>query len=146
MSEYLGDVMIIDADGQILGRLASKVAKKLLEGESIVIVNSEKAIISGSKVTVFGEYREMRQKGSPEKGPYYPRMPDQILKRTVRGMLPYKKLRGRDAYSRLKVYIGIPDEYSGEKTVKIEDADMVRLGSIKYIRLGELSKKLGATW
>ena len=138
--------MIIDADGQILGRLASKVAKLLLEGESVIIVNSEKAVISGSKVTVFREYKEMRRKGSPEKGPYFPRMPDQILKRTVRGMLPHKRSRGREAFSRLKVYIGVPKEYKDEKLIRIEGADMKRLGSIKYIRLEELSGKLGATW
>lgn len=138
--------MIIDADGLILGRLSSEVAKRLLEGEEIIIVNAEKAIISGSKVNVFREYKEMRDKGSPEKGPYFPKMPDQILKRTVRGMLPFKKSRGREAYSRLKIYIGVPDAYKDQTLTRIEDADMKRLGSIKYIKLEELSKKLGAKW
>ncbi len=138
--------MIINADGLILGRLASKVAKLLLEGESVVIVNSEKVVISGSKVSVLNDYKQMRGKGSPEKGPYFPRMPDQILKRTIRGMLPHKKTRGREAFSRLKVYIAIPEEYKGEELAKIEGVDMKRLGSIKHIRLDELSGKLGARW
>ncbi|MHC1584820.1 MAG: 50S ribosomal protein L13 [Candidatus Syntropharchaeia archaeon] len=135
---------VIDADGLILGRLASITAKRLLNGESIVIVNAEKAIISGSKVTTFEEYRTMREKGSKEKGPYFPRMPDRILKRTVRGMLPYKKARGREALSRLRVYIGVPDEYKDIEKESIEEAHMNRLSSFKYIKLGELSRKLGA--
>ncbi|MDY6958014.1 MAG: 50S ribosomal protein L13 [Halobacteriota archaeon] len=138
--------MIIDAEGLILGRLSSVVAKRLLEGEEITIINAEKAVVSGSKVAVFKEYKQMRDKGSTEKGPYYPRMPDQILKRTVRGMLPFKRLRGREAYARLRVYIGVPDEFKDQPSEKIENADMNRLGTVKYIRLDELSTRLGAKW
>ena len=138
--------MIIDAEGLILGRLSSVVAKRLLEGEEIIIINAEKAVVSGSKVAVLNDYKQMRNKGSKEKGPYYPRMPDQILKRTVRGMLPFKRLRGREAYARLRVYIGVPYEYKGQPSEKIENADMNRLGTIRYIRLEELSTRLGAKW
>jgi large subunit ribosomal protein L13 len=83
-------------------------------------------------------------RGKPEFGPYFPKRPDRILKRTVRGMLPYKRARGRDAMSRLKVYVGIPMELSNKEAVKIEEASMDRLSSNKYLRLGDVSKKLGA--
>jgi large subunit ribosomal protein L13 len=132
--------MIVDANGLILGRLASNVAKRLIDGEEIIIVNAEKAIISGSKVNVLKEYKEMREKGSKEKGPYFPRMPDKILKRTIRGMLPYKKKRGAEALSRLRVYIGVPDEY---KNLLAADYTKRRLGG-RYVRLGEVSERLGA--
>lgn len=135
---------VIDADSLILGRLASIVAKRLLKGEEIFVINAENAIVSGSKVSTLKEYKEMRDKGSKEKGPYFPRMPDKILKRTVRGMLPYKKHKGRSALKRLKVYIGAPDELKNEKTENIPEANMNRLSSIKYIKLGEISRKLGA--
>ncbi|MFQ6120444.1 MAG: 50S ribosomal protein L13 [Methanosarcinales archaeon] len=135
---------VIDADSLILGRLASIVAKRLLNGEEIFVINAENAIVSGSKASTLKEYKEMRDKGSKEKGPYFPRMPDRILKRTVRGMLPYKKHKGRFALKRLKVYIGVPDELKNEKTETIPEADMNRLSSIKYIKLGEISRKLGA--
>src|SRR5665647_3512969 len=82
---------VIDANGLILGRLASTVAKQLLSGDDkIYIVNAEKAIISGSKAATLREYRETRERGATEFGPYFPKRPDRILKRTIRGMLPYK--------------------------------------------------------
>ena len=135
---------IIDANGLILGRLASTVAKQLLSGdEEIFIINAEKAVISGSKASTLKEYRETRERGATEFGPYFPKRPDRILKRTIRGMLPYKRARGRDAMSRLKVYVGIPYELKGSETITIPDADMRLLSSNKYVELGEGSQKIG---
>jgi large subunit ribosomal protein L13 len=138
--------MIIDASGLILGRLASMAATQLLAGEEIHIVNAEKAIISGQKESIYGEYSEMRTKGSRERGPYFPRRPERILKRTVRGMLPYKKKRGRDAMSRLRVYVGVPREFEGMKFESPTDAKVSRLVSAKYVELGEISRKLGSNF
>jgi large subunit ribosomal protein L13 len=136
---------VIDANGLILGRLASTVAKQLLSGdEEIYIVNAEKAVISGSRATTLKEYRETRERGSMEFGPYFPKRPDRILKRTIRGMLPYKRARGRDAMSRLKVYVGVPSELKDTETITIADADMRLLSSSKYIELGEVSQKMGS--
>lgn len=135
---------VIDADRLILGRLASITAKQLLEGETIVIINAEKVLISGGKRRTFLDYLRMRERGSKEKGPYFPRMPDQILKRTIRGMLPYKRKRGRDALSRLRVCIGVPEEYSNIVPARIEEASADRLSTYKFTRLGDVSRKLGA--
>ncbi|MCL7474658.1 MAG: 50S ribosomal protein L13 [Methanosarcinales archaeon] len=135
---------VVNADGMILGRLASILAKRLLAGEEIQIVNAEKIVISGDKVTTFTEYKQSVDRGNREFGPYYPKRPDHIVKRTIRGMLPYKRARGRDAMDRLKTYIGVPEELRREEAVSIEGANMNRLSSVKYIRLGELSTKLGA--
>ncbi len=133
---------MIDADNMILGRLASHVAKRLLNGDEIVIVNAEKSVIIGNKKTIIEDYLERRKIGSVRKGPYYPRMPDRILRRTVRGMLPMKRARGKEAYRRLKVYMGIPREYENEEFEKIEDAKNNKLQG--FITLGELSRHLGA--
>ncbi len=138
--------MIIDASGMILGRLASVAATCLLAGEEVRIVNAEKAVISGRKVSVYREYTEMRNKGSTEKGPYFPRRPERILKRTVRGMLPHKKKRGRDALSRLKVYVGVPTEFRGMELERLASADMKRLSTGKYVELGNLSRRLGSSF
>ena len=136
---------VIDANGLIMGRLASTVAKQLLSGDDeIYIVNAEKAVISGSRATTLKDYRETRERGATEFGPYFPKRPDRILKRTVRGMLPYKRAKGRDAMSRLKVYVGVPSELKGAETITIADADMRLLSSSKYIELGEVSQKLGS--
>lgn len=136
---------VIDANGLIMGRLASTVAKQLLSGDDkIYIINAEKAVISGSRATTLKDYRETRERGATEFGPYFPKRPDRILKRTVRGMLPYKRARGRDAMSRLKIYVGVPSELKGAETITIADADMRRLSSSKYIELGEVSQKMGS--
>ena len=99
------DFKIVNAEGHVLGRISSIIAKKLLEGEKIVVVNAEKVIITGSKEVVFERYKTKYDRGSKEKGPYFPRHPEKIFKRTVRGMLPWKSKRGREAYRRLRVFI-----------------------------------------
>jgi large subunit ribosomal protein L13 len=137
-------MVLINADGLIVGRLASLVAKKLLEGDEVNIINAEKAILSGAKATTFREYQEAYVRGSKEHGPYFPKRPDAILKRTVRGMLPDKTQRGKDAMARFQVYIGTPTEFHGQPSITLEQASVNRLSSYKYMQLGELSKLLGA--
>ncbi|MGM0771600.1 MAG: 50S ribosomal protein L13 [Halobacteriota archaeon] len=135
---------VIDANGLIMGRLASNVAKRLLAGEEISIVNAENAVISGSKVTTFEEYDEIRNMGTREFGPYFPKRPDRILKRTVRGMLPYKRPRGRQAMANLKIYVGVPSDLKNAELTTVDGANMTRLSSNKYVTVGDLSRKLGA--
>lgn len=137
-------MVLINAQGLIVGRLASIVARKLLEGEEVTIINAEKAILSGSKASTFREYKQTVDRGTTEKGPYYPRRPDAIVRRTVRGMLPYKAQRGKDAMARLRVYIGTPSEFEGQQAATLEKASVDRLSSYRYMELGELSKQLGA--
>ena len=137
---------IIDANGLILGRLASNVATRLLAGEKIDIINAEMAVVSGKSATIFKEYRDMIEIGSAEYGPYFPRRPERILKRTVRGMLPYKRQSGRKAMANLKVHVGVPAEFVGMETETIEGASMNRLSSRKYVRLGDVSRKLGSNF
>ena len=57
---------IIDASGCIVGRLASSVAKGLLNGEQIHVINAEQAVISGTKKMVFTEYVEKRNLNNRE--------------------------------------------------------------------------------
>ncbi len=133
---------VIDADNLIMGRLASHVAKLLISGEEVAIVNAEKTIISGRKKSIIAEYHQKRTVGGPRKGPFFPRMPDRILKRTVRGMIPYKKATGKEAFKRLKVYIGVPKELEGKSLGTVEGASAE--GKIRCIELGEISRELGA--
>lgn len=135
-------MIVIDANGLILGRLSSTIAKKLLNGDEIVIINAEKSIITGKKKMVFEEYRKMREISHKRKGPHYPRQPDMILKRTIRGMIPYQSPHGRKAYKNLKVYIGIPKEFEGKKTQTIKEALSETVN--QFVKLGEVSQYLGA--
>jgi len=110
---------IIDATNAVVGRLASYVAKEVLKGEEIAIVNSEKAIIVGKKKILKQKFKENRSKhGSSQKGPSYPTLPKNILKRSIRGMLPHTKERGKEALGRVKCYDGIPKDLEGKKTIK----------------------------
>lgn len=138
--------VIIDANGAILGRLASNVAKRLLTGEEIVIVNAEMAVISGPPKSKAADWAHKRERGGPHKGPFYPRYPDRLIKKVVSGMLPAKSWaegsRGRAALARLKVYIGCPDQFAG-KAEKIKIKTAVEL-SCKYMTLQQLCRQLGA--
>jgi large subunit ribosomal protein L13 len=139
-------VTIIDADGLLLGRMASVVAQRALAGEEIAIVNAEKAIVSGNRAHVLTNYDLKRKRGSREGGPFFPRRPDHIVKRTIRGMLPYKRERGIAAFKKVKVYVGIPYEFTGMETETLELAHIDRLSSTRYVTIGTISTFLGAKY
>lgn len=115
-------MLYIDANDMVLGRLASTVAKKLLNGESVCVVNAERSVIMGRPESTLAEYKEKRARGDPYHGPFFPRTPERIFKRTVRGMLPYKTARGSEALKRLKVFISIPNELKGKEFMVIKNA------------------------
>lgn len=138
--------MIINGEGHILGRLSSVIAKKLLEGEEVVVVNADKVILTGSKEWAYNRYKQRRDRKSISNprllGPKYPRRPDDIFRRTVRGMLPYKKSKGREAYKGLKAFVGVPSQFKDEELKQVPQAVA---GNIKKgMELGEVSQLLGA--
>ena len=135
-------MIVIDAKNCIAGRLASHVASELLKGREIAVVNAESAVLSGRPDAVLEEYDKKVKRGDPYHGPFYPRYPDMILKRMIRGMLPYRKPRGREALKRLKVYISVPAELQEKEIKKIKEAENSL--SCKFVTLGEIGKKLGA--
>jgi len=139
-------MIVVDATGLVMGRLASVTAKSLLAGEEVKIVNAEKALITGGKSSIFEDYGHTRERGHKERGPYFPRRPEMILKRTVRGMLPYKMRRGRDAFSRLRIYVGVPRELKGMPLEQPAGAKMRTESNNRYIELGTLSRRLGASF
>src|SRR3989344_3125317 len=112
--------MLIDGTNLILGRLASIVAKRALLGDEIVIVNC----------------------GNPFKGPFFPKIPDRIVRRTIRSMLPYRKPRGREAYKRVMCYLGIPKKYEKEKLETIKQASAQELKRYRYINLDKVKSHL----
>jgi large subunit ribosomal protein L13 len=135
---------IIDAKGLILGRMASIVAKRLLQGETIIVINAEKAAISGKRLSLVKDAKTFLEVGHPRKGPYHPRRPDKIVLRTIRGMLPRKKPKGQQAYKRLKVYLGAPLEFNDKEIQTLVEASAEKLKS-PYITVGELAKEIGWT-
>ena len=135
-------MIIIDAKNLIIGRLSTKIAKGLLQGESYIIINSEKAVVTGNKIQILEKYKQDYDKGVPLKGPYFPKKPNDILKRTIRGMVPYKTERGINAMKNLKCYIGFPKEFEGKDLLTFDDIN-VDNKRVKSVSLLEISKKLG---
>lgn len=139
------ETVYIDATNQIAGRLSSKIAKLVLSGKKVVVVNAENALISGSRTSVINQWKEKLELSSrvnPIYGPIHPRRPDNILRRMVRGMVPRKKPKGATAMKRLRVYVGVPSGVDASKITKFEDATATRPIPV-YVTMGDLSKSLG---
>ncbi|MHA1734722.1 MAG: 50S ribosomal protein L13 [Promethearchaeota archaeon] len=134
MVKNLVSYQLVDAKDTILGRLASNVAKNLLLGKKIVIVNAKDCWVSGKRDSTFNRYlerQEIHTASNPRRGPFWPHRPDNLLKRTIRGMLPKNK-RGKEALKRLHVYItGIPASLRGRygelEPVKYPKCDVSRI-------------------
>jgi large subunit ribosomal protein L13 len=137
--------VVVDGANHILGRLASEVAKLLLEGNKVVVVNSEKVLVSGNRRSNVREYLsrlEIKSRTNPIYGPYHPRRPENIVTRTIRGMLPVRKSRGAAAFARLRVHVGVPSEY--EKAEKVTFSKAIASKPLSfYIQVGEISRVLG---
>jgi len=129
---------IIDGKDAVLGRLATVAAKQLIRGESITVVNAEKIIITGLPNKIISDYLKKRRIGSPQHGPFYPKKPDLIVRRTIRGMLPKTK-KGRASFKRLRVHISVPKGLKEKEIKKMETRDV----KINFIYLETLSKALG---
>jgi len=136
--------VIVDARDCIMGRVASQVAERAMDGESVAVVNVERAVITGSEDDITSKFRKRRDLGS-DRGPAYPKRPDGIFKRAIRGMVPYKEQQGREAFENVRVYVGNPYDSAGEI---LDGTSLDRLSNIKFVQLDDLSESLGAkqTW
>ena len=135
-------VTLVNAEGLILGRMGSKVAKILLNGGEVVILNAEKVVISGKRKSKIAEAHLFLEVGAPERGPFHYRRPDRYLRKSLRGMLPFKQPKGKSAYKRLKVFMGIPAEYKDQPMITFDEASSADLKG-PHLTLAELSKEIG---
>ncbi len=139
--------IVVDATDHIAGRLASNVAKLLLQGNRVSIVNCEKIMISGSRSSIIKEYRDFLKISSilhPKHGPFHPRRPDTIITRMIRGMLPREKPSGIAAHKRLRAYIGTPKELKPFEIAQFEKAKITK-SSANYTTMSELGRTIGWT-
>ena len=141
-AEFDADV-VVDARDCIVGRVASNVAQRALDGERVAVVNAQSAVITGNEEATMDVFRKRVEVGA-ESGPYYPKRPDGIFKRSIRGMLPYKSTDGREAFENVRVYVDNP--YDGGEV--LDGTSLDRLSNIKFTTLGDISEQLGAnvTW
>lgn len=135
---------IYNAQDLILGRLCSAVAKDILLGEEVAIINCEKAIISGLKAnTLARELVKRKRKGYPLKSQTHSRLPDRFVRRCVRGMLPWKTARGREAYKKVMCYRGVPVSFEGKELLSISKATVEKLPTLKYMTVGDICTQIG---
>ncbi len=125
------EAKVINGSQYPLGRLSSVVAKLLIDGERVVVVNASNVVISGSKEMVLRERREKRGIGTPRMGPEHPKKPSGILRKSVRGMLPGKR-KGKEMLSRLRVHDHVPDEYKDADFMEIR---IKRSPQVRYVTL-----------
>jgi len=138
-------VIVVDATSCIAGRMCSHVSKLLLQGNRVAIVNAEKAMLSGARaktIQLYKEHLEINSVTNPIHGPFHPRRPDTMLTKMVRGMVPKRKTSGLEAFSRLRVYIGVPEEMKKGKMESFSDSKITKPESY-YITVGEVAKELG---
>ncbi|MFX0122327.1 MAG: 50S ribosomal protein L13 [Candidatus Hodarchaeota archaeon] len=144
MIDNMLDATIINAENSIIGRLSSIVAKRLLNGEKIIIINADKGLISGGGDFIAAKYLQrwrIKTKSNPLKGPFHPRETNKILKRTIRGMLPYHKSKGKEAYHRLVVYKDFPEKLK-ENEIEIIPETQKTNPKASYISLSKLRSKV----
>ena len=132
--------MIIDGDGAVLGRLASKAAKAALEGESVNVINAEKIVIVGDRNVIIKKYMGRIELGTMSKGPFIQRTVEGIVKRAIRGMLKRKSVRGMDALRHVKVFRGMPPELKDNE--KISVAHFRTDKPVHRVSIGDLSSVL----
>jgi large subunit ribosomal protein L13 len=141
----LPDQIIVDATNHIAGRLCSYVAKELLRGSPVVVINAEKAMLSGDRYSTIRQWHEYLEIGSvvnPIHGPYHARRPDRIITRMIRGMVPKQKAKGVEAMKRLRVYMGVPKNYEGVKGKEYDDAK-IRKPVSYYTSVGDVARLIG---
>jgi len=141
-------VVVIDGKGHLLGRLASTVAKQLLNGQKIVVVRCESLNISGEFFRTKLKYHDYLRKGTrfnKTRGPFHFRAPSRIFYKAVRGMIAHKTARGKAALERLKVFEGVPPPYDKKKRNVVPQAlRVLRLKpGRKYTTVGQLSAAVG---
>ena len=136
------DHVIIDAKDLIVGRMASYAAKQAMLGKKVDIINCELAIVTGSKKAVIKHYKAKLERGNVFKGPFISRSPDRLVRRTVRGMLPYKKERGMNAFHNVMCYNKVPESFKDKKSISLKEAHISKISSLNYVTIKELTKIL----
>ena len=126
--------VLVDAEGAVLGRLATQIAMILRGknkpqftpnsdcGDFVVVINADKVQLTGNKAAHKTYYRHSGYNGGLKAESFRVAMekhPEQVIERAVRGMLP-KTTLGRKQLTKLKVYAGPEHPHAAQNPVKIE--------------------------
>ncbi len=137
-NEITREWWLVDADGVVLGRLASEVAKRLRgkhkptysphldTGDHVVVINANKVVLTGSKLTDKQYHRHSGYPGGLTSVPYSKLMaerPDIAVEKAVKGMLPSNRL-GRAMIKKLKVYAGGDHPHGAQSPKPLDISDV----------------------
>jgi len=137
--ENFEPTLFVDGKGAVLGRLASYTAKQVLLGKVVAILNCNEVIVTGRRNSVIQHYKEARARGGPSiTGPHFPKTPEKLVKRTIRGMLSHHQGRGRFAHKRVRCFNAVPNEYANAKTIALPTREI----SIETMTLKEIGSLL----
>lgn len=140
---------VIDADGQVLGRLAVQIAHLLkgkhkpnysphmLTGDFVIVVNSAKVRVTGRKAEQKIYYSHSQYPGGLKAVPYHrmmARYPNRVIEHAVKGMLPHNRL-GRQMFRRLKVYPGPDHPHESQVADSIKAFEKDREEGVTWIGL-----------
>jgi large subunit ribosomal protein L13 len=134
-------MIVINAENLILGRFATFAAKQALLGKEVVVINAEKSVLSGTPSQIIAKVKNDKDRGTPAKGPFIPNMADRYVRRTIRGMLPYKLPKGAAAFKRVMCYVGTPEQFKKETPVSLPGASVKKLPNLKYTTVEEVLKR-----
>lgn len=125
--------VVVDAEGQVLGRLASKVAKLLRGkykpsftphadcGDNVIIINADKIRLTGNKLKAKEYVRHTGYPGGQRiqtAGELLAKYPSRLIEKAVKGMLPKNKL-GAELFRNLRVYVGAEHNQEAQKPTLI---------------------------
>ncbi|MBL7013518.1 MAG: 50S ribosomal protein L13 [Candidatus Marinimicrobia bacterium] len=134
LNEINKDWWIADAEGQTLGRFASKIAQVLRGkhkpefsphldmGDCVIVINADKIKVSGKKETKKTYFRHSGYPGGDRETSLQElrqKFPERIIENAVKGMLPHNRL-GRAIYGHLKVYVGDKHPHSAQQPKELE--------------------------
>ena len=139
--------MILNAEGLVAGRIASRIAKKIINKEMVTIINAEKAVVVGTKKSIMPKYEQRVKasvKSNPLYGPKYDRIPSKMLRRMIKGMLPTRKKTAESIIKRVIIYNSVPKNISLEKAETIEESKCNEKHD--FMSLKEIAQALGGKW
>lgn len=117
---YESPAIVVNAQGHVAGKLATFVAKNILEGQKVIVINTEYLVLTGPierSVGKFTRYLNKRRLTKPENGQKHHRSPSMFFRRIVRRMVPKRIVRGQKALTLLSTYESCPDDLIHSKWV-----------------------------
>lgn len=140
-------MMIVNANENVAGRLASKVAKAIVKGEKVTVINAQDLVLVGNKESILEKFTmkvDAAVLSNPHYGPKYDRVPSKMFRRMVRNMLPTKKRAKDRMIKQLRVFNASAKGIDAKEAIVFEDIKFNHRNN--YMTLKDLALLLGGRW